>query len=70
MNLLMCRNGILFYQPRANEYYGQLKLSWKTGQEFGTSDVYIVDKKRNLRGRKRRVMRVTILSSRRRVMRC
>jgi hypothetical protein len=49
----MCRNGILFYHPeQINEYYGQLKLVGKLDKNSGTSDVYIVDKKRNLRGRK------------------
>jgi hypothetical protein len=32
-----------------NEYYGQLKLVGKLDKNSGTSDVYIVDKKRNLR---------------------
>jgi hypothetical protein len=35
-----------------NEYYRQLKLVGKLDKNSGTSDVYIVDKKRNLRGRK------------------
>jgi hypothetical protein len=46
MNLQMCR--ILFYHPeQINEYYG-LKLVGKLDKNSGTSDVYIVDKKRNL----------------------
>jgi hypothetical protein len=35
-----------------NEYYSELKLVGKLDNNAGTSDVYIVDKKRNLRGRK------------------
>ena len=34
------------------EYYKTLKLKGKLGTDFGTSNVFIVDKKRNLRGRK------------------
>lgn len=34
------------------EYYNSLKLKGKLNADFGTSYVYIVDKKRNLRGRK------------------
>ena len=34
------------------EYYNSLKLKGKLNPDFGTSYVYIVDKKRNLRGRK------------------
>lgn len=33
-------------------YYNQLKLNGKLDADFGTSNVYIVDKARNLRGRK------------------
>ncbi|TRX42374.1 hypothetical protein [Flavobacterium restrictum] len=35
-----------------NAYYSQLQLKGKLDQYAGTSDVYIVDKERNLRGRK------------------
>jgi hypothetical protein len=53
-DLLMCRNGILFYHSeQINEYYGQLKLVGKLDKNSGTSDVYIVDKKRNLRVEKK-----------------
>ncbi len=34
------------------EYYNALKLKGKLNPDYGTSYVYIVDKKRNLRGRK------------------
>jgi hypothetical protein len=61
-DLLMCRNGILFYySEQINEYYGQLKLVGKLDKNSGTSDVYIVDKKRNLRVERRVIKRVTIL---------
>lgn len=33
-------------------YYAQLKLKGQLNADFGTSNVYIVDKERNLRGRK------------------
>jgi hypothetical protein len=33
-------------------YYSQLKLQGNLGPDFGTPNVYIVDKERNLRGRK------------------
>ncbi|WP_348797653.1 hypothetical protein [Flavobacterium adhaerens] len=33
-------------------YYAQLKLKGSLGNDFGTPNVYIVDKERNLRGRK------------------
>ena len=33
-------------------YYSQLKLQGKLDENFGTSNVYIIDKERNLRGRK------------------
>jgi hypothetical protein len=33
-------------------YYNTLKLKGKLGSDFGTSNVFIIDKKRNLRGRK------------------
>ncbi|MNL58981.1 hypothetical protein D3C87_1826680 [compost metagenome] len=35
-----------------NEYYNQLKLVGKLDANLGTHNVYIVDKERNLRGRK------------------
>jgi hypothetical protein len=35
-----------------NTYYGQLKLVGKLDKDLGTPNVYIIDKKRNLRGRK------------------
>jgi hypothetical protein len=35
-----------------NAYYGQLKLKGNLNPDFGTPNVYIVDKERNLRGRK------------------
>jgi hypothetical protein len=35
-----------------NTYYAQLKLLEKLDENFGTPKVYIIDKKRNLRGRK------------------
>ncbi|MNE10115.1 hypothetical protein D3C80_1028150 [compost metagenome] len=35
-----------------NEYYNQLKLVGKLDANLGTPNVYIVDKERNLRGRK------------------
>jgi hypothetical protein len=35
-----------------NAYYSQLKLVGKLDKDSGTSDVYIVDKDRSLRGRK------------------
>lgn len=34
------------------KYYNQLHLSEKLDKNFGTSNVYIIDKERNLRGRK------------------
>lgn len=34
-------------------YYSQLKLKGKLDQYFGTPNVYIIDKERNLRGRKK-----------------
>lgn len=34
------------------KYYNQLRLSEKLDENFGTSNVYIIDKERNLRGRK------------------
>lgn len=34
------------------QYYDSLKLKGKLDQNFGTSKVFIIDKKRNLRGRK------------------
>jgi hypothetical protein len=35
-----------------NQYYNQLKLKSNLNPDYGTPDVYIVDKERNLRGRK------------------
>jgi hypothetical protein len=35
-----------------SKYYGQLKLVGKLDKDLGTPNVYIVDKERNLRGRK------------------
>jgi len=43
----------VFASPSAiNNYYNQLKLVGKLDADFGTPNVYIVDKERNLRGRK------------------
>ncbi len=36
------------------KYYNQLKLKNKLNPDFGTSNVFIVDKNRNLRGRKKK----------------
>jgi hypothetical protein len=36
------------------KYYNQLKLKNKLNSDFGTSNVFIVDKNRNLRGRKKK----------------
>ena len=36
------------------KYYNQLKLKNKLDPDFGTSNVFIVDKERNLRGRKKK----------------
>ena len=36
------------------KYYSQLKLKNKLDSDFGTSNVFIVDKNRNLRGRKKK----------------
>lgn len=36
------------------KYYNQLKLKNKLNPDFGTSNVFIVDKERNLRGRKKK----------------
>lgn len=36
------------------KYYNQLKLKNKLDSDFGTSNVFIVDKNRNLRGRKKK----------------
>lgn len=36
------------------KYYNQLKLKNKLNSDFGTSNVFILDKKRNLRGRKKK----------------
>jgi hypothetical protein len=36
-----------------NSYYAQLKLVGKLDSNSGTPDVYILDKERNLRGRKK-----------------
>ena len=35
-------------------FYNQMKLQNKLNSEFGTSNVFIVDKNRNLRGRKKK----------------
>ncbi len=43
----------VFTTPDAiQKYYGQLKLVGKLDSDFGTPNVFIVDKERNLRGRK------------------
>jgi hypothetical protein len=45
----------LFVFAPTNEiqsYYNTLKLKGKLGSDFGTTNVFIIDKKRNLRGRK------------------
>jgi hypothetical protein len=43
----------VFASPSAiNNYYNQLKLVGKLDADLGTPNVYIVDKERNLRGRK------------------
>lgn len=43
----------VFTSPeKINEYYKQLKLVGKLDNDLGTSNVYIIDKERNLRGRK------------------
>lgn len=43
----------LFTTPQEiQSYYNQLKLVGKLGVNYGTSNVYIIDKERNLRGRK------------------
>ena len=34
------------------DYYNQLHLKGKLGSDYGTANVFIIDKKRNLRGRK------------------
>ena len=39
-------------ESEIQEYYNTLHLKGKLNNDFGTSNVYIVDKKRNLRGRK------------------
>jgi hypothetical protein len=39
--------------PQINSYYAQLKLVGKLDSNSGTPDVYILDKERNLRGRKK-----------------
>ncbi len=36
------------------KYYNQLKLKNKLNSDFGTSNVFIIDKNRNLRGRKKK----------------
>jgi hypothetical protein len=44
----------LFAAPlEINSYYDQLKLVGKLDRNSGTPDVYILDKERNLRGRKK-----------------
>ena len=43
----------VFTSPKEiNTYYSQLKLVGKLDKDLGTPNVYIIDKKRNLRGRK------------------
>lgn len=43
----------LFTSPEEiNRYYGQLKLVGQLDKNLGTPNVYIIDKERNLRGRK------------------
>jgi hypothetical protein len=43
----------VFTSPQEiNTYYNQLKLVGKLDKDLGTPNVYIIDKKRNLRGRK------------------
>ena len=43
----------LFTTPEEiTTYYNQLKLVGKLDSDFGTPNVYIIDKARNLRGRK------------------
>jgi hypothetical protein len=43
----------LFTSPQEiNSYYDQLKLVGKLDKNLGTPNVYIIDKERNLRGRK------------------
>lgn len=43
----------VFAKPEAiKTYFSNLKLLGKLDAQFGTSNVYIIDKKRNLRGRK------------------
>lgn len=43
----------VFAKPdEIKSYFGQLKLKGNLDADFGTSNVYIVDKERNLRGRK------------------
>jgi len=43
----------VFVKPdEIKSYFGQLKLKRNLDPDFGTSNVYIVDKERNLRGRK------------------
>lgn len=45
----------VFAKPEEIEaYFGQLQLKGKLNPDFGTPNVYIVDKERNLRGRKER----------------
>lgn len=39
-------------EDEIRSYYGGLKLKGKLGSNFGTTQVYIIDKQRNLRGRK------------------
>ena len=45
----------LFTSPQEiNSYYNQLKLVGKLDEHLGTANVYIIDKERNLRGRKKK----------------
>jgi hypothetical protein len=43
----------LFATPQEINSYAQLKLVGKLDSNSGTPDVYILDKERNLRGRKK-----------------
>jgi hypothetical protein len=57
----------LFATPQEiNSYYAQLKLVGKLDSNSGTPDVYILDKERNLRGRKKvKIIRRDTVQSRR-----
>lgn len=46
----------VFASPEAiKAFYGQMKLQGKLDDKFGTTNAYIIDKNRNLRGRKGRI---------------